>query len=47
MYIICGEASDEHGRDTVLLVGLTPYLSWPENTTKEGFEGVELCDSSP
>lgn len=46
-YVACGEASDIRGRDIVLLVGLAPYLPWPENTTKEGFEGVELCDNSP
>lgn len=44
---MCGEASDARGRYTVLLVGLAPYLPWPENTAKEGFEGVELWDDSP
>lgn len=42
-YIICGELSAALGRDTVLLVGLAPYLPWPEdNPIKEGFEGIEL-----
>lgn len=41
-YIIYGELSTALGRDTVLLEGLAPYLPWPDDTTKEGFEGVEL-----